>query len=76
MEYRGIKLVDIPSGMGGAFPAAVAAAGAEETQVICLHEEFYPNWLLTVKTSELKPFSYRITPRMKRIIDSRLQGAA
>ena len=59
--------------MGGVLPAAVARRGETETQVICLHDEFYTNYLLTVQTSEITPFTYPLTQRMKAIIDDRLQ---
>lgn len=68
MQYRNIELLDIPSGMGGTLPAARTG---DEIQVICLHSEYYTNWLLTVKKSECKPMSYRLDDKMKRIIDSR-----
>ena len=71
MQYRNIELLDIPSGMGGTLPAAVASDNGEELQVICLHEEFYSNWLLTVKRSQCKPMTYKLNNNMKRIIDSR-----
>lgn len=69
-HYRNIELVDIPSGMGGTLPAAIAKDG-DEVQVICLHPEYYTNWLLTVNKSDCKPMSYRLTDSMKKIIDSR-----
>ena len=71
MQYRNIELLDIPSGMGGVLPPAIAADHGEELQVICLHPEYLNNWLLTVKRSECKPISYRLDDKMKRIIDSR-----
>ena len=57
--------------MGGTLPAAVAADHGDELQVICLHDEFWPNWLLTVKASEVKPFSWTLKPAMKKMIDGR-----
>lgn len=73
VQYRGIDLVDIPSGMGGVLPAAVAQRHDDGTmQVICLHDEFYPNWLLTVKQTDTKPFSYSISDRIKKILDKRI----
>ena len=75
-KYAGTKLIDIPSGMGGTLPAAIAADHGETLQVVCLHHEFYTNWILTVKKSETKPFSYHLTNGMKKIIQSRKAGAA
>jgi hypothetical protein len=69
--YRNIELLDIPSGMGGTLPAAVASENDDGLQVICLHPEFFTNWLLTVQRNECKPMSYRLNDDMKRIIDSR-----
>jgi len=76
-SFLGVRLVCIPSGMGGVLPAAVAAEHNDgTTQVICLHEEFYPNWLLTVKTSEIKPNTYQISEFGKKIIRERMCKAA
>lgn len=69
--YRNIELLDIPSGMGGTLPAAVASETDDGLQVICLHPEFFTNWLLTVDRAECKPMSYRLNDDMKRIIDNR-----
>lgn len=72
MQYRNIELLDIPSGMGGILPAArCGVETGEEIQVICLHPEYYTNWLLTVKKSECNPMTYRLDDKMKRIIDGR-----
>lgn len=71
MQYRNIELIDIPSGMGGLLPAAVAADHGDDLQVICLHPEYFNNWLLSVKRSECRPMSYKLTDGMRRIIDSR-----
>lgn len=71
MQYRNTELLDIPSGMGGIFPAAVAADHGEELQVICLHPEYFTNWLLSVKRSECQPMTYKLDDKMRRIIDSR-----
>jgi len=78
MEYRGIEIVDIPSGMGGTLPAAIAGKEHSDgrTPVICLHEEFYPNWLLTVPTDQIKPATWRLSKFAKRCIDSRLPSLA
>jgi hypothetical protein len=69
--YNGIELVDIPSGMGGHFPAAIANDEGDTLKVICLHPDYYNNWVLQVKRSQVKPFSYRLTDDMKKIIDER-----
>jgi hypothetical protein len=69
--WNGIRLVDIPSGMGGTFPAAVAADHGEKLDVICLHPDFFNNWLLTVKAEDVRPFSYALTAPMRRIIRDR-----
>lgn len=71
MIYQGLKLVDIPSGMGGTLPAAIAADHGKELQVIGLHHEFFTNWLLTVNAADTKQFSYTLTDAMKKIITSR-----
>lgn len=70
-NYRGIELVNIPSGMGGALPAAVASEDAEELRVICLHPEYFTDWVLTVKRSEVTPMTYPLNSAMKAIIDKR-----
>jgi hypothetical protein len=76
-SYLGIRLVCIPSGMGGVLPAAVAAEHEDgTTQVVCLHEEFFPNWLLTVKTSEIKPNTYRLSEFAQKIIRERVRKVA
>lgn len=73
--YRGVQLVEIPSGMGGTLPAAVAARlDGGEVQVICLHPEYFPNFLLSVKATELQPFTYTLTSFAKECIDGRLNG--
>jgi hypothetical protein len=75
-EYRGVKLRDIPSGMGGVLPVAVSNEVDGTTWVVCLHDEFFPNWVLTVPSAELRPFSHRLDAHMKKIIDSRLPDDA
>lgn len=70
-EYAGVELVDIPSGMGGVFPAAVLADHGDEIQVVCLHGHYYTDWVLTVKRADTRACTYTITRDMKRIIDSR-----
>jgi hypothetical protein len=57
--------------MGGTLPAAVAHDYGEELAVICLHDEFYPNYLLTVKAKDVKPLSWKLKPSMKKMIDER-----
>jgi len=73
-EYKGIKLVDIPSGLGGTLPAAIAGEPHSDglVPVICLHSEFYTNWLMVCKPESLRPMSSMLNTRMKRIINSRL----
>lgn len=72
-EYMGVRLVDIPSGMGGTLPAAVARVDVEngEYQVICLHHEFFPDHMLSAKISECHEMSYKLTPAMKAMIARR-----
>lgn len=72
--YKGFGLVDIPSGMGGVLPAAVSKDNGENLTVICLHAEYFPNWVLTVDKSQVKQFSYKLDDNMKKIIDSRIPG--
>ncbi|MGZ8528944.1 MAG: hypothetical protein ACXWYM_00005, partial [Candidatus Binatia bacterium] len=55
------RMVSIPSGMGGTFPAVLCKAGDElqpdadgNVQVICVHKEFYPDWLMTVAAKDVK----------------------
>jgi hypothetical protein len=65
--------VDIPSGMGGTLPAAIAAKHEDgTTQVICLHEEYFPDYLLTIKTELLIPISYALSDFAKKCIQKRL----
>ena len=72
MTYLGVEIVTFPSGMGGVLPAAVAARYEDGTaQIICLHEEYFSNWLLTVKQEELKHCSCRLTEFAKQIIKER-----
>lgn len=73
-SYKGFELVDIPSGMGGVLPAVVSKDIGESLTVVCLHEEYFPNWVLTVERSQVKPFSYKLNDAMKKIIDSRIPG--
>lgn len=68
MFYKNIELCNIPDGLGGTLPAAIC----DEKQVICLHPEQFNNWLLTVRKSDRKPFTYTLTDAMKKIIDGRL----
>ncbi|PKD40491.1 hypothetical protein CWO84_10160 [Methylomonas sp. Kb3] len=70
--YKGFKLVNIPSGMGGVLPAVVSKDNGMTLTVICLHEEYFPNWVLTVERNNIKPFSYRLDHRMRYIIESRI----
>lgn len=76
MEYLGIKLVNIPSGLGGTLPAALTGHEHDgQVTVICLHDEFYPNWVLTVAAADIKPWTWgEPDARMKRIIASRKGG--
>ena len=74
MQYMGTEIVNIPSGMGGVLPAAIAQKHDDgTTQVVCLHEKFYPNWLLTVKADEISPCTYRLTEFAKKCIRERRQ---
>lgn len=71
--YRGLKLVDIPSGMGGVLPAAVSRENEDGTYtVICLHSEYFPNWVLTVNADDCRHFTYKLDDDMKKIIDGRV----
>lgn len=72
IKYKNIELVDIPSGMGGTLPAAVAVDNGEDLQVICLHHEFYPACLLNVKRKDVKPMTWTLKPSMKKIINKRM----
>lgn len=74
-EYRGAKLVDIPSEMGGSLPAALTGHQDEDGRVyvVCLHPEFYTNWVFTAAPANIKPWTWgSLTPAMKRIIASRV----
>lgn len=71
-EYRGIELVDMPSGMGGKLPAAVAMDEGEALQVLCIHPDYFNNFLMTVPRSQCEPCSYRLTRDMMRLIDQRI----
>lgn len=71
MQYRNIEILDIPSGMGGTLPAAVASENDDGLQIICLHPEYFTNWLLTVDRTECRPMSYKLDDKMKCIIDGR-----
>lgn len=54
-EFNLNEVVDIPSGMGGTLPALILAKPDDETyQVRCIHQEFYPMWLLTIKAKNIK----------------------
>lgn len=71
-EYNGVQLCNIPSRMGGVFPAARTGSKHEgKEQVICLHPEFWTNWVLTIKEDEISTASFELTPAMKKIINSR-----
>ncbi|MFO0958252.1 MAG: hypothetical protein U0800_12635 [Isosphaeraceae bacterium] len=72
MIFLGIEVVNISSGMGGVLPAAVAARHDNDTaQVICLHEVYFPSWLLTVKQADITPYTTKLTEFAKRIIKER-----
>lgn len=70
--YKNVSLCCIPSGMGGVLPAAIAKDHGEQLTVICLHEEYFPNWVLTINKSDIKPNSYQLVDSYKRIINGRL----
>jgi hypothetical protein len=70
-EWRGVRLISIPTGLGRLLPAAVAADHGEELQVICLHPEYHRDWVLTVKRKSILPNRYRLTGDMKSIISQR-----
>lgn len=77
MQYLGVELVNIPSGMGGVLPAAVASRNDDGScQVICLHQEYFPNWLLTVKPEGISPFTYPLTDFAKKCIRERISRRA
>ena len=73
-QYKNTELVDIPSGLGGVLPAAIAEKRETESTVICLHPHFYTNWVLTVDNKDLKPISSYLSDDMAKIIDSRLNS--
>ena len=66
------EYVDTPSGMGGTLPGVVAYDGGDELQVICLHGEFFTNWLFNVRRDQCKPLSYRLDDDMRRIVRRRM----
>lgn len=70
--YRTIELLNIPSGMGGVLPAAVAEDHGEKLQVICLHSEYFNNWLLTVNRADCSVMSSALSKDMKSIINKRI----
>lgn len=72
MEYRNLKIIDFPSGMGGSFPGACASESGGFLRVICLHPDFSTGKLIAVPVESAKPMSYRFTEKMKKIIDRHL----
>lgn len=48
-------LMYMPSGMGGILPCVLVTPGDVDTDVRCIHTDFYPMQLVTVKTEALKP---------------------
>lgn len=66
------EYIDIPSGMGGTLPAVIANHHGEYVQVICLHPEFFPGWLMTVRRDECRPMTYQLTEAMQAIAKRRL----
>jgi hypothetical protein len=71
-SYKGLKLVDIPSGLGGVLPAVISYEWDDKYSVICLHDEYFTNWMLQIDKDKVKPMSYTLTDAMKAIIESRL----
>lgn len=71
-QYLGVELCNIPSGMGGVLPAAkVGHVHEGKEQVICLHSEYYPNWVLTVNQNEITPNTHNLNDFMKATIKQR-----
>ena len=75
--YRNIPIVSFPSGMGGWLPGAVALDDPESSSlvVICLDEQFFTNWVLSVPRSQVKANQHELSEAAKRIIDSRKMGS-
>jgi hypothetical protein len=71
-EYKGFKLVDIPSGLGGVLPAVISYEYDDKYSVICLHDEYFTNWALQIDKDKIKPMSCVLTDAMKALIESRL----
>lgn len=71
--YKGIEIVSIPSGMGGVLPAAVAMEfDSGEMNVICLHDEYFPNWVFTTKREVVSEYTYPLTASEIAKIEGRL----
>ena len=68
--YKGFRLVNVPSGLGGSLPAALLEEIDAKVKVLCLHSEFYPGWTLKFDASHVKPLSYRLTAEMRDVIDN------
>jgi hypothetical protein len=73
--FHGVKLCNIPSGMGGVFPAAICSDpdDKDNVQVVCLHSDYFTNWVLSVKVADIKPLTYQLSEEMKNIILSRVR---
>jgi len=64
-------VVNIPSGLGGVLPALVlneAVDSEGKIQVRCIHEEFYPLWILNVPVADIKPCLSKLHPIKERVL--------
>lgn len=64
-DFKEGDLVYIPSGLGGVLPAVVLFKDIDSYQVRCIHQEFYPMWLLSVKNENIKRFDGLLTKTEK-----------
>jgi len=72
--YRGLYLVNIPCANDDPLPCAIVNKFARynEYQVICLDQQRYTDWLLTVDCGLVMPFKGELDAAQKQLIDKRM----
>lgn len=74
-SFRSHKLACVPSGVGGVLPVVILKEG-ELTEVVCVHPHFNPGGRMTVKATELQPFTYHFGEQIRERVIRATQKAA
>ena len=75
--FKAGDVVNIPSGMGGILPALLLASHSDGTyQVRCIHHEYFPLYLLTVKKSDVSKHGGYIAEKDRPLLKKALSLAS